>query len=112
MEADFCVEALERALRRANPEMFNSDQGAQFTGTAFTGRLKEAGIRISHDGRGRVFDNIFVERLWRTVKYDEVYLKDYEGVGQAVTGLGDFFRFYNEERRHQALAYQTPAEVY
>lgn len=112
MEADFCVEALELALCRAHPEIFNSDQGAQFTGTAFTGRLKEAGIRISHDGRGRVFDNIFVERLWRTVKYEEVYRKDYAGVGQAVTGLGDFFRFYNEERRHQALAYRTPAEVY
>lgn len=112
MEADFCVAALERALGRARPEIFNSDQGEQFTGATFTGCLKEAGIRISRDGRGRVFDNIFVERLWRTVKYEEVYLKDYAGVEQAVTGLGNFFRFYNEERRHQALAYRTPAEVY
>lgn len=112
MDADFCMEALEGALGRARPEIFNSDQGAQFTGTAFTGRLKAAGIRISHDGRGRVFDNIFIERLWRTVKYEEVYLNDYAGVEQAVSGLDAFFRFYNEERRHQALAYRTPGEVY
>jgi putative transposase len=112
MEEDFCVEALEEALRRECPEIFNSDQGSQFTGMAYTGRLQSAGIRISHDGRGRVFDNIFVERLWRTVKYEEVYLKDYKNVGEATKGIGDFFEYYNEERRHQSLDDRTPAEVY
>jgi putative transposase len=112
MEADFCVEALEAALRWQTPDIFNSDQGSQFTGEAFTGRLKESGSRISHDGRGRVFDNIFIERLWRSVKYEEVYLNEYNDVPSAIQRLGYYFGFYNHERRHQALDYRTPAEVY
>jgi len=113
LEADFCLEALEEALAsRGAPEIFNSDQGSQFTSAAFTERLKQAGVRISRDGKGRALDNIFVERLWRSVKYEEVYLKDYAGVGQAVRSLGLYFDFYNHRRVHQALDYQTPAEVY
>jgi putative transposase len=112
LEADFCLEALEAALAQGTPEVFNSDQGSQFTSEAFTERLKEAGVRISRDGKGRALDNIFVERLWRSVKYEEVYLKDYAGVGQAVRSLGLYFDFYNQRRVHQALDYRTPAEVY
>lgn len=112
MEADFCVEALEESLRREIPDIFNSDQGSQFTGDAFTGCLKMAKVRISHDGRGRVFDNIFIERLWRSVKYEEVYLNDYGNVPEAISGLGKYFGFYNYERRHQSLGNRTPAEVY
>ena len=111
MEADFCVETLERALRQARPEIFNSDQGSQFTSREFTGCLQAAGIQISMDGCGRCFDNIFVERLWRTVKY-EVYLKEYASVPVATDSLGAYFRFYNHQRPHQALGYQTPATVY
>jgi len=113
LEADFCVAALERALasgRRA--EIFNTDQGCQFTCEAFCGMLEAAGVRISMDGRGRVFDNIFVERLWRTVKYEEVYLKDYQTVAEARLNLGRYFAFYDHERPHQSLDYRTPAEVY
>jgi putative transposase len=112
LEADFCAAALERALAFSRPAIFNTDQGSQFTAEAFTGRLESAGIRISMDGRGRVFDNIFIERLWRSVKYEEVYLKDYESVAVAVRSLGEYFAFYNEERPHQSLGYATPAEVY
>jgi putative transposase len=112
LEADFCVRALERALARTRPEIFNSDQGSQFTSEAFTGLLRRAGVRISMDGRGRVFDNIFVERLWRTVKYEEVYLKDYRDLEVARQSLRRYFGFYNEERIHEALAYRTPAVVY
>jgi len=112
LDADFCVRALTRALARTRPEIFNSDQGSQFTSEAFTGVLTEAGVRISMDGRGRVFDNIFVERLWRTVKYEEVYLKDYRDLEVAQQSLRQYFGFYNEERLHQALAYRTPAVVY
>ena len=113
MDVGFCIDALERALRRgARPEIFNSDQGAQFTSQAFTGRLRAADIRISMDGRGRALDNIFVERLWRTVKYEEVYLKDYASVPSARANLDAYFRFYNHERLHQSLDYQTPAAVY
>ena len=108
----FCVRALEGALALGVPEIFNTDQGAQFTSAGFGGLLEKSGVRISMDGRGRVFDNIFVERLWRTVKYEEVYLKDYADLGEARMNLGAYFRFYNEERPHQALAYRTPAEVY
>ena len=111
LEADFCVRALARALGSGRPEILNSDQGSQFTSAAFTGALEQAGVRISMDGRGRVFDNIFVERLWRTVKYEEVYLKDYADVQEAWASLGRYFRFYNEERLHQALGYRTPAEM-
>jgi putative transposase len=112
LEAEFCMRALEEALSKAQPEIFNTDQGTQFTSDEFTGRLERCGIAISMDGRGRVYDNIFVERLWRTVKYEEVYLKDYADPGEARASLGAYFRFYNRERPHQALRYRTPAEVY
>jgi putative transposase len=112
LEVDFCLEALERALRRGKPEIFNTDQGSQFTSDAFTGRLLTADIAISMDGRGRALDNIFIERLWRTVKYEEVYLKSYESVPEAIASLRAFLRFYNEERLHQSLGYSTPAAIY
>jgi putative transposase len=112
LEAWFCVEALRAALRRARPEIFNTDQGSQFTSGEWIEALTDAGVAISMDGRGRVFDNIFTERLWRSVKYEEVYLKDYEGVDEARRGLGEYFGFYNTERPHQSLGYRTPAEVH
>jgi putative transposase len=112
LDAWFCVEALREALRKAKPEIFNTDQGSQFTSESFTGLLRKASVAISMDGKGRVFDNIFVERLWRTVKYEEVYLKDYGDVDEARQGLGRFFGFYNHKRLHQALGYLTPAEVH
>jgi putative transposase len=112
LESTFCLAALEWALRTGCPEIFNTDQGAQFTSEDFTGRLERSGISISMDGRGRAMDNIFVERLWRTVKYEEVYLHDYEQVEDAVNNLKNYFRFYNHERPHQALGYQTPAVMY
>jgi len=112
MEADFCVEALNRALGTGKPEIFNSDQGSQFTSQGFTSVLEAEGIMISMDGRGRVYDNIFVERLWRSVKYEEVYLREYATVKDAVSGLGAYFKFYNEERPHQALKYKTPHQLY
>ncbi len=112
LEVAFCLEALEEALEQGTPEIFNSDQGVQFTSETFTRRLTEAGIRISMDSRGRVFDNIFVERLWRSVKYEEVYLKAYEDGWTAGESLGRYFAFYNMRRPHQALEYQTPQEVY
>ena len=112
MDVGFCLEALEDALGVATPHIFNSDQGAQFTSHEFTGRLAAAGIQISMDGRGRALDNVFVERLWRTVKYEEVYLKDYGTPREAMQGLERFFQLYNRQRPHQALGYQTPAAVY
>jgi putative transposase len=112
MDVHFCVEALENALQGGQPEIFNTDQGAQFTSRAFTERLKQDGVQMSMDGRGRALDNVFVERLWRSVKYEEVYLKDYTTVREARLGLGQYFTFYNHERLHQALGYQTPAAVY
>lgn len=112
LDVDFCLEALREALAIARPEIFNTDQGSQFTSGAFTGVLEDAGVAISMDGKGRVFDNIFVERLWRTVKYEEIYLKDYQDVDESRRGIGVYFRFYNQERLHQALGYRTPAEVY
>ena len=112
LDASFCVEALEEALSRGRPEIFNTDQGVQFTSTGFISRLKQAQVQISMDGRGRCFDNIMVERLWRSVKYEEVYLKDYRQVRAARDGLGRYFRFYNRERGHQSLDYRTPYEVY
>ncbi len=112
LEGQFCCEALEEALRRGHPEIFNTDQGPQFTSKNFTGLLEKGGIRISMDGRGRALDNVFVERLWRTVKYEEVYLKDYATVPEARQGLRQYFTFYNDERLHQSLGYQPPAEVY
>ncbi len=112
LDTSFCLEALEQALHLGQPEIFNSDQGVQFTSHDFTGRLQAANIRISWDGRGRAFDNIFIERLWRTVKYEEVYLKDYDTVPTALANLKQYFVFYNEQRLHQALDYQTPAAVF
>ena len=112
LDTSFCLEALDRALRVATPEIFNTDQGVQFTSTEFTSRLKAADIRISWDGRGGAFDTIFVERLWRSVKYEEVYIKDYQSVPDAVSNLQAYFTFYNHERLHQSLDYQTPAQVY
>ena len=112
LDSTFCVAALERALRRGRPEIFNTDQGAQFTSREFTGRLEAAGVRISMDGRGRALDNIFVERLWRTVKYEDIYLKDYATMAEAVTGLRDYFQFYNEARLHQSLGYRPPAALW
>ncbi len=112
LDVAFCLEALHRALRSGQPEIFNSDQGMQFTSQAFTGMLEAHGIRISMDGRGRGFDNIFIERLWRSVKYEEVYLKDYESVKEASAGLNAYFRFYNEQRPHQALGYLSPGALY
>ena len=103
---------LKNALKTARPEIFNSDQGVQFTSDAFTGILENNGIRISMDGRGRVYDNIFVERLWRTVKYEEVYLRDYSDMHEAKISLGRYFDFYNNERPHQSLGNRTPEEVY
>jgi putative transposase len=112
MDVGFCLEALDQALGVATPHIFNSDQGAQFTSLEFTGRLAAAGIHISMDGRGRALDNVFVERLWRTVKYEEIYLKDYGTPREAIQGLEKFFQLYNRQRPHQALGYQTPAAVY
>ena len=112
MDVSFCLEALDEALSRAQPEIFNSDQGAQFTSLDFTTRLQSAGIRISMDGRGRALDNVFIERLWRTVKQEEVYLKDYRTPREAAQQLEAFFIRYNEHRQHSSLGYQTPATVY
>ena len=107
MESAFCVACLEEAIRQhGKPEIFNSDQGAQFTSESFTGVLKREGIIISMDGRGRVFDNIFVERLWRSVKYEDVYLQGYASVSELTRGLTSYFRFYNKERPHQSLGYK------
>jgi putative transposase len=112
LEGSFCVEALDAALSQARPEIFNSDQGSQFTSATFTSRLEAHGIAISMDGKGRALDNVFIERLWRTVKYEEVYLGEYEDGWEAVRRLEKYFRFYCEERIHQALDYRTPAELY
>jgi len=112
LEGGFCLDVLEEALARGRPEIFNTDQGAPFTSPAFTGRLLAAGVTISMDGRGRALDNVFVERLWRSVKYEEVYRQDYGGMGEAQRGLGRYFGFYNTERPHQALGYRTPPSVY
>ena len=112
LDDSFCVEALEEALRKGRPDIFNTDQGAQFTSEAFTELLQQHGVWISMDGKGRYSDNLFIERLWRTVKYEEVYLKAYQDGRDARAGIGDYFRFYNAERPHQALGYRTPAEVF
>lgn len=112
MDAGFCADALEEALRKGKPDIFNTDQGAQFTSETFTGLLEQNGVRISMDGKESYNDNLFIERLWRSVKYEEVYLKAYQDGRDARTGLGNYFRFYNTERPHQTLGYQTPAEVF
>ena len=112
LDMRFCIDALKEALEIGNPGIFNSDQGAQFTSKEFTGVLENRGIKISMDGKGRAFDNIFVERLWRTIKYEEVYIKRYETGQRAQDGLNAYFPFYNKERPHQALGYKTPYEVH
>jgi putative transposase len=112
LEGRFCLEALDEALATGRPEIFNTDQGSQFTAWDYTRRLEEAGIAVSRDGRGRALDNVFVERLWRSVKYEDIYIKDYERVPDLESGLTAYFQFYDEERPHQSLGYRTPAEVY
>ncbi len=112
LDANFCVDALEEALRKGKPDIFNTDQGSQFTGEAFTGLLKQHGVKISMDGKGSYNDNLFIERLWRSVKYEEVYLKAYQDGREARISLGNYFRFYNTERPHQTHGYRTPAEVF
>lgn len=112
MDSIFCIKSLNAALAQTTPGIFNTDQGSQFTSNAFTSTLLDRDIKVSMDGRGRCFDNIFIERLWRTVKYEDIYLKDYETLRQLERGLDAYFDFYNNERRHQSLEKQTPAEVY
>jgi putative transposase len=112
LDALFCMEALEKALARGTPGIFNTDQGAQFTSEEFTGRLERAEVRISMDGRGRAMDNLFVERLWRTVKYEDIYLRDYADGLELCRGLAKYFRFYNTERPHQSLGNRTPEQAY
>lgn len=112
LDSGFCVTALERALLKGRPEIFNSDQGVQFTSEEFTGVLKTGGVQISMDGRGRAMDNIFVERLWRTVKYEDIYLRDYRSMQEAYDGLKKYFEYYNNERPHQSMGERTPREVY
>ncbi len=112
LDGSFCLEMLEEALEGGRPEVFNTDQGVQFTAAAFTRCLERAGVAVSMDGRGRALDNVFVERLWRTVKYEDIYLRGYEEVPELHQGLGRYFGFYNEERLHQSLGYRTPAAVY
>jgi putative transposase len=111
-EGLFCREALDEALSRGRPEIFNTDRGSQFPSQEYTDRLEEAGIAVSRDGRGRALDNVFVERLWRSVKYEDIHIKDYERVPELVSGLTAYFQFYDEERPHQSLDYRTPGEIY
>ncbi|TDE63192.1 MAG: IS3 family transposase [Candidatus Scalindua sp. AMX11] len=111
LDVSFCLEALEEALDKGTPVIFNSDQGSQFTSKEFTQILLDKEIKISMDGRGRAFDNIFIERLWRSVKYEDVYLKWYETCGETIDGLGSYFPFYNNQRPHQALGYKVPYEI-
>jgi putative transposase len=112
LDVSFCLEALQEALEQGCPDIFNTDQGSQFTSNEFTGLLLSKGTKISMDSRGRAFDNIFTERLWRSVKYEEVYIKDYQSYRDAREGLGNYFSFYNNRRYHQSLGYKTPCEVH
>jgi putative transposase len=112
LDGRFCCDALQQALCRSQPEIFNTDQGVQFTAAEFTAGLEAAHIQISMDGRGRALDNIFVERLWRSLKYEDIYLKLYGSVSELMQGLATYFRFYNDERLHQSLGYRTPAQVH
>ncbi len=112
LDVIFCLEALETAFSVSQPEIFNTDQGVQFTSCEFTGKLESNGIKISMDGKGRVFDNIFIERLWRSVKYEEVYLHNYESIRDVTEGLSRYFQLYNTERLHKSLGYRTPHEIY
>lgn len=112
LEGSFCLDALDEALSLSKPEVFNSDQGSQFTAAKFTERLERSGVAISMDGKGRALDNVFIERLWRTVKYEDIYLKEYKSVWECERGLASYFAFYNTQRRHTSLGRRTPAEVY
>lgn len=112
LDGIFCLEMLQEALEGGTPEVFNTDQGVQFTAGAFSGVLERAGVKVSMDGRGRCLDNIFVERLWRSVKYENIYIRAYETVPELAQGLGEYFEFYNRRRLHQSLDYRTPEEVY
>jgi len=112
LQVNFCIQALEKALSITTPEIFNSDQGCQFTSLTFLKCLEKRNIQISMDGRGRAMDNVFTERLWRSVKYEKVYINDYETVPHAKEGISRYMNFYNQERPHQSLGYKTPAEVY
>ena len=112
LDGSFCLEALDEALSRGKPEIFNTDQGSQFTSREYTGRLEEAGVVVSRDGRGRALDDVFVERLWRSGKYEEIYHKDYEQTSELERGFTAYFRFYDEDRPHQSLDDRTPGEVY
>ena len=112
LDGGFCLELLEEALQRQKPEVFNTDQGVQFTARSFTETLERASVKVSMDGRGRCLDNVFVERLWRTVKYEDIFIRGYESVPELQQGLNDYFEFYNHRRPHQSLEYRTPAEVY
>jgi putative transposase len=112
LDGDFCLEMLDEALCQGRPEIFNTDQGVQFTALAWTSRLEAAGVQVSMDGKGRCLDNVFVERLWRTVKHEHIYLYRYDKVPELRAGLVRFFTYYNDERRHQGLAYQRPADLY
>jgi len=112
METSFCRSALDWALQQGQPEIFNTDQGAQFTSEMFTSRLEKHGVKISMDGRGRAMDNIFIERLWRSVKYENIFLHDDANASEVIAGLKQYFRFYNHERPHQSLGKKTPASVY
>jgi len=112
LDGSFCLEMLEDALRVGKPEVFNTDQGVQFTAATFTGRLESAGVAVSMDGRGRALDNVFVERLWRSVKYEDIYIQGYDTVPGLRRGLSRYFAFYNDERPHQSLDYRTPAAIY
>lgn len=112
LDGQFCLDALRQALEQGRPHIFNTDQGVQFTARPFTQCLEDAGVRVSMDGRGRALDNIFVERLWRSVKYEDIYLKEYASVPELSVGLAAYFQFYNHERPHQSLRYRTPAEVH
>jgi putative transposase len=112
MDVNFCLTALDRALKQGTPTIFNTDQGSQFTSARFTACLEGAGIQISQDGKGRALDNIFVERLWRSVKYEEVYIKDDQSLTIAIQSLERYFNFYNDDRLHQSLGYRTPKEIH
>jgi putative transposase len=112
LDGEFCLEALDEALQGGQPEIFNTDQGSQFTSDAFVGRLLDRAVAVSMDGRGRALDNVFIERLWRSLKYEDIYLKDYAAVDELEEGLTRYFELYNHERLHQSLDYQTPYRVY
>jgi putative transposase len=112
LEAQFCIEALKEALEKGKPEIFNTDQGCQFTSQEFLGVLENHAVKISMDGKGRAFDNIFIERFWRTLKYEEVYCKDYDSFEEAKTNLDEYLMYYNNNRLHQSLDYRTPKEIF